>query len=112
MKQKKSIILSLTFIVICATSFYFYKRISQKPTHIIWISLDTQRAQSLELYGYPKQTSPFLKKFGDENIVFEKTYVQGTVTNLSHFSMLTGTYPLKHGILSIDSNLRLPSNIK
>lgn len=114
MLQKKQKLTTLAIIIsLCLVGgiVYFYK---SKPSYpnIIWISLDTQRAQSLDLYGYPKPTSPFLKKFGEENIVFNKTYVQGTVTNLSHFSMLTGTYPLKHGILSIDPALRLPSDIK
>lgn len=113
--KKKYLIISAFFVLtfIFIISAFFLKDTFFKPKpNVIWISLDTQRAKSLDLYGYPLKTSPFLKKIGESSIVFEKTWAQSSVTNLSHFSMLTGTYPVKHKILSIDPSLRLSPNIK
>ena len=114
MKMTKRTLATVTIIpLMLLIVFLTYRHTHQnKSPNIIWISLDTQRAKSLDLYGYHLKTSPFLKRIGESSAVFEKTWAQSSVTNLSHFSMLTGTYPQKHKILSINPNLRLPKEIK
>ncbi len=71
---------------------------AKKPPNIILISIDTLRADHMSLYGYERQTSPFLDSLAKRYMYFTSAYSQGTWTLPSHWSMLTGLYPSQHGI--------------
>lgn len=62
------------------------------------ISIDTLRADHMSIYGYERQTSPFLDSLAKKYTYFTSAYSQGTWTLPSHWSMLTGLYPSQHGI--------------
>jgi arylsulfatase A-like enzyme len=61
---------------------------------LVW---DTTRAQSLNIYGYERDTTPSLAKLASESIVFENARSASRYTLTSHLSMLTGVYPSHHG---------------
>jgi len=65
------------------------------PTAILVISLDTFRADRLDLYGYDRETAPHIRAFGEASLTFTATAAQATQTLVSHKSMLTGKYPLR-----------------
>jgi arylsulfatase A-like enzyme len=80
--------------------------VQAKPPHgIILISFDTLRADSLGIYGYHRNTSPFIDSFAKESIVFENAIVQAPWTLPSHMSIMTSLYPTSHGV--VETNLRL-----
>lgn len=61
---------------------------------LLWISLDTLRADRLGTYGYPRRaTSPRLDRFAENGVVFETAISQAPWTRPSHRSMFTGNYP-------------------
>jgi len=66
--------------------------------NVILISLDTLRADHLGLYGYERDTTPYLDGFAAECIVFDNAYATAAWTLVSHMSMLTGLYPRQHGV--------------
>ena len=66
--------------------------------NIILFTIDTLRADHLECYGYDKVKSPQINRLANEGILFEHNIVQAPLTLPSHSSILTGTYPLLHGI--------------
>jgi arylsulfatase A-like enzyme/Tfp pilus assembly protein PilF len=66
--------------------------------NIILFTIDTLRADHLECYGYDKVKSPQINRLASEGILFEHNIVQAPLTLPSHSSILTGTYPLHHGI--------------
>ena len=66
--------------------------------NIILFTIDTLRADHLECYGYDKVKSPQINRLANEGILFEHNIVQAPLTLPSHSSILTGTYPLHHGI--------------
>ncbi len=66
-----------------------------KPRYIILISLDTLRAERMGLYGYERNTDPFMNLFGDETVVFWNVSCQNTQTLISHKSFLSAKYPLR-----------------
>lgn len=66
--------------------------------NIILFTIDTLRADHLECYGYDKVKTPHINRLADEGILFEHNIVQTPLTLPSHSSILTGTYPLYHGI--------------
>jgi arylsulfatase A-like enzyme len=68
----------------------------QESPSVILISIDTLRADALEVYGYERSTSPTLSRFATESFVFQNAYTQSANTMVSHASMLTGLYPSSH----------------
>lgn len=78
-----------------------------KPTHsdfvckdcnVILISIDTLRADHLSTYGYYRNTSPKIDRFGSKSILFENAISQETWTIPSHISIFTSLYPLTHRV--------------
>ncbi|MBP9144616.1 MAG: sulfatase-like hydrolase/transferase [Thermoanaerobaculia bacterium] len=68
-----------------------------KRPNIVWISLDTLRADHLGTYGYERPTSPNLDAFAARSLRFDWAISQAPWTRPSHRSMLTGVYPASRG---------------
>jgi arylsulfatase A-like enzyme len=80
------------------------------PTAIILISLDTLRADYLNLYGHSEfETSPFLDSFAADNVVFDSSIVVEPRTLTSHISLMTGLYPHRH---KVQDETKLPVGIR
>jgi arylsulfatase A-like enzyme len=62
-------------------------------SNIVLIILDTVRAASLGLYGYPKETSPELDRWARRGVVFDQAISTAPWTLPSHASMFTGRLP-------------------
>lgn len=75
---------------------------------IIFIVLDTQRADRLGSYGYDKPISPNLDRFASQAILFEQAVAPAQWTVPSHASMFSGLYPTAHQVLQ--SSQRLSPN--
>lgn len=77
-------------------------KLSSKPAckdcNIILISVDTLGANHLPCYGYDRNTSPNLCKFGQDNIIAKNAFSNSSFTLPSHVSIFTGLYPMKHGV--------------
>lgn len=69
---------------------------------VILISIDTLRADHLGLYGYERATSPFLDRWAERCVVFERAFSPAAWTLSAHMTMLTGLYPEQHGVLEGD----------
>ncbi len=65
--------------------------------NVVWISLDTLRADHLGSYGYERPTSPNLDAFAARGLRFQWAISQAPWTRPSHRSMLTGVYPASRG---------------
>lgn len=72
-------------------------RPGKRRPNIVWISLDTLRADHLGSYGYSRPTSPNLDAFAARSLRFEWAISQAPWTRPSHRSMLTGVYPASRG---------------
>jgi len=68
---------------------------STKPD-IIFIVLDTLRADRLSCYGYPRDTTPHIDKFAESATLFERAIVPAQWTIPSHASLFTGEHPTTH----------------
>lgn len=66
--------------------------------HVIFISIDTLRADHLGCYGYERETSPRIDAFAEESVRFEQAFSQASWTLPSHMSMMTSQYPHVHGV--------------
>lgn len=64
-----------------------------RPPNVLFMSLDTLRADHLGIYGYHRDTSPFLDLVAQEGIVFERAIAQSPHTYDSHKSLFQSRYP-------------------
>lgn len=69
------------------------------PPSIILISLDTLRAGHMGIYGYERDTTPYLDRLAQECLVFDDAKTVAPWTLISHVTMLTGLYPDQHGVV-------------
>jgi arylsulfatase A-like enzyme len=60
--------------------------------NVILIVLDTVRAESLSLYGYPRDTTPNLKRLAARGIRYDLAFATAPWTAPSHASMFTGRW--------------------
>ena len=73
---------------------------AESPPDIVFITLDTLRADHLGCYGYFRDTSPALDALAAESIVFESCYTPVAQTLPTHTTIFTGLDPREHGIAS------------
>ena len=79
--------------------------------NIVLIALDTQRADHLGCYGYPKATSPFLDSIAAQGVVFERCYAPNIPTHPSFTTLLTGTEAVTHNIVNIGGGVPIADGI-
>jgi arylsulfatase A-like enzyme len=64
-----------------------------KPKNVVFILVDTLRADHLGVYGYSRNTSPALDAFAKESLLFESARSQASCTFPSANSILTSRPP-------------------
>lgn len=73
-------------------------RIGKTSPNVILISIDTARADALQLYNPQGAPTPNLNRLAEKGSLFTHAISQVPFTLPSHCTMLTGTYPMKHGV--------------
>jgi arylsulfatase A-like enzyme len=63
------------------------------PPNVLFIVLDTVRAESLSLYDPARDTTPQLDRFARTGVTFDAAVTTSSWTLPSHASMFTGRYP-------------------
>jgi arylsulfatase A-like enzyme len=61
--------------------------------NVLLIVLDTVRAESLSLYGYPRPTTPNLERLATRGVRFNRAFATAPWTAPSHAGMFTGRWP-------------------
>ena len=84
--------------------------ISKKP-NIVLVVMDTVRAKNLPMYGYKKNTMPFLNELSKKSVVYKNAYSNAPWTLPSHASLFTGLHSSNHGIISISDKLGKQKNL-
>jgi len=100
--MKRRLVVGLLVLVAGAAYAFLFRAgggALERPS-IILVTLDTTRSDHLSCYGYFRETSPALDALAEESIVFDRCLVPQATTLPSHTSILTGTYPLEHGVLA------------
>jgi arylsulfatase A-like enzyme/tetratricopeptide (TPR) repeat protein len=78
--------------------------------NILLITLDTTRADHLGSYGYEQAKTPHLDSLAREGMRFARVYCPAPTTLPSHCSIMSGLYPITHGVRNNGHNL--PPGIK
>jgi len=71
---------------------------SKAPDFVLLIVIDTLRADHLGCYGYEAISTPNIDRLAKEGVLFENAITATPVTLPSVATILTGAYPLQHGI--------------
>lgn len=71
--------------------------VSKRP-NLVFMIIDTVRADHLSAYGYRRPTSPNLAQLASRALLFRNSYSASTWTLPSTASLMTGLYPGQHGV--------------
>ncbi|MGH7341320.1 MAG: sulfatase-like hydrolase/transferase, partial [Candidatus Rokuibacteriota bacterium] len=77
-----------------------------RPPHIVFVMVDTLRADALRAYGAERPLMPQLERIAARSIVFRDVLVNSSWTRPSVASFFTGLLPEEHG--AVDRANRLP----
>lgn len=80
-------------------------------TNLVFISIDTLRADHLGVYGYRRNTSPNIDKFADQKILFTNFFTVVPKTGPSMVSFFTGKRINSHGVVSNMSKIKKDENV-
>lgn len=106
-------LMSITYIMAaigCSYVLYFHylsdpelytSALSKEGSHvnIVILSSDGIDAASMGVYGYERDTTPFLSNKVDEFAVYNNAFANNTKTTGSIVSFLTGVLPLANGVI-------------
>jgi arylsulfatase A-like enzyme len=70
-----------------------------KCPNVLFVVLDTVRADHLSVYGYERRTTPWMENFAGEATVYTRASAVSNFTLPAHASMFTGLYPRSHGAI-------------
>ncbi len=80
-------------------------RAPREVANVLLVSIDTLRADSLECYGYDRQTAPHLAGLAAQGALFEQAIATSDWTLPAHCSLFTGLYPSTHRVETQDDTL-------
>jgi len=69
----------------------------ERPSFLL-VTLDTTRADRIGAYGYAGARTPTLDRLAAEGLLYTHAEATAPLTLPSHASILTGTYPVEHGL--------------
>src|SRR5262245_20922118 len=83
--------------------------------NLLFVLIDTLRADRLSSYGYARQTSPTIDRLAATGIRFAHQMSQSSWTKCSMASMWTGLYPVRTGVTrsqqALPEDARMPAEI-
>jgi arylsulfatase A-like enzyme/Flp pilus assembly protein TadD len=82
----------------------FARAAAAPPPNIVFITIDTLRADHLGCYGYKAIHTPNLDALASDGVRFERAYSSVPVTLPSHTVMFTGTLPTLNGMHDFSGN--------
>jgi len=106
-QQQTRLFITLISLVVAVFVYVFLR--PSTPKNIVFVTIDTLRADHVGAYGYPRPVSPFLDSLAERGTLFEKAFSAAPHTAPSHASMFTSLFPFEHNLLrnqeTLDSSL-------
>ena len=92
-------LLAASFVLGMARPATVHAAIAGTSAHpnVILIVMDTVRADHLSIYGYPRDTTPNLRRLAADSAVYAQAVSAADVTLTSHASIFSGLYASWHG---------------
>jgi choline-sulfatase len=90
--------LAIAAVAVAAWRWRSSLSIAEVDGPIIFISIDTLRADRLPVYGSTRIQTPNIDALAAAGVVFEQAYAHSPQTLPSHTSILSGQLPFEHGV--------------
>lgn len=91
-------VLAVLYVIFAPKLSTGFKKNRLKDLNVIFISLDTLRADFVSAYGDRMAQTPNMDRVAREGVLFETCISQTPLTLPAHTTMLSGTYPLYHQV--------------
>jgi len=85
--------------------------VGDNKLNVLFITVDTTRADRLGYYGYTKGRTPNLDSLAQNGVRFANAYAPASLTLPSHCSIMTGAYPLSHAVRNNGSYTLSPDKL-
>lgn len=72
------------------------------PPNVVFVVLDTVRADRVSALGYDRETTPNFDSFVDDATLYADAVTQAPWSIPSHASLFTGLYPWEHGATTVE----------
>ena len=96
--------ITVLLLIVIQGGFWLQERmaVSKLPAakestpNVLFIVVDTLRADHMSLQGYDRETDPTMKRLASEGVMFENAYAASSWTLTTHASLFTGRWPYEH----------------
>lgn len=105
------VIIFIVFFIFKIEKVNYNSKNTFKKMNIILITIDTLRADYLSCYKKNNAQTPNIDMLAGEGVIFEKCIAQSPLTLPSHTTILSGTYPLYHGVQD-NGGMLVPSHLE
>ncbi|MFT4570721.1 MAG: arylsulfatase A-like enzyme/tetratricopeptide (TPR) repeat protein [Hyphomicrobiaceae bacterium] len=89
------------FVLACAMAFVvspISEADAAKDWNVLLLTFDTTRADWIGCYGRENATTPVLDALAADGVLFENNFSSNPVTQAAHSTIMTGVYPMMHGV--------------
>ncbi len=98
-RLKRFVLVALGLLIVVGIAWAFGWFLPPRPTtNLLFITLDTTRADRLGCYGYSDAATPTLDRLAATGVRFDRAYSPAPLTLPAHASLFTGLYPPEHGL--------------
>ena len=101
-----ALVTSIAVVLVCTTCRGTQEQADTPIRNLLFISIDTLRADHLGLYGYPRPTSPNIDRIAERSIVFRNFFTSMPKTGPAMTTLFTGKYPQHHRVTQNTSRVR------
>ena len=99
--------LIITFLVVAGLALWMFIFSPSPPSlNVIIYLVDALRPDHLGLYGYIRDTSPFLDELAKDGVILNNAFSLSTWTRPSIGTLFTSLYPSSHGAVNRNSILK------
>ena len=95
--RKFWIIITAIVIIAAVSAVLYFRREADGRYNLLFITMDTTRADRLGCYGYSGAVTTALDALADSGVKFNRAFCNVPLTLPSHATMMTGLYPPEHG---------------
>jgi arylsulfatase A-like enzyme len=99
--------LLLPGLAACASAQQAAAAAPQKPRSLLVVTFDTTRRDCMGFLGESPSVTPNLDKLAARSCVFTDAYTVAPITLPAHCSLMTGLYPISHGVHE-NTSFKLP----
>lgn len=80
------------------------------PPNVVLVTIDTLRADAIGAYGNTRAATPWIDRLAAAGVRFATAYAHNVVTLPSHANILSGLYPIDHGVRD-NAGFRFPAAV-